>query len=420
MRLWTSILLVLAVGCDESIHEEDCVDDVGESFGDPFGFESEWTHSREDAGVRSKPVWGQLTDDNGDGVINDADHLDVVFTSLFTNALVALDGEDGGVIFEIDDDRLYWESAIGDVDGDGVPDVVVWDKTQISVLDATGTVTLSHTPSINSTVPLRLADVNGDGTQDILVNGVAYDAKNEQELFSIPLSVAGGDAVVTDLDQDGQSEVILGLSVYGQEGDLKWQSGTGANNEAFRAFAAVAESGEARETFFFVEDGGRSQVFVHDPEGDLVRQFSLPSHPAVQPQVADFDGDGELDLAVSGGTQLGVFNRYGEVLWSVDHEDVYGSRGLTAYDFDFNGAVELVQTDGLVLQILDGASGSVRFEHRAQSEEEHLVYPQAVDTDGDGQSELTVSQQRAWGEGTSALSVFKAPVTGWVVIECDE
>ena len=72
--------------------------------------------------------------------------------------------------------------------------------------DGTGRLKGTYWPDLNSRSPLHLADVNGDNVADIMVNGVAYDAKNDAELFSPPLDIAVESSIVRDIDQDGTPE----------------------------------------------------------------------------------------------------------------------------------------------------------------------------------------------------------------------
>ena len=414
MRIWTNLGLMVLVAC-EGGGGDVCPDEPAESLTHPFAYEWTWSHERQDAGVRSAPVWGQLTDDNGDGRIDDADILDVVFTSVHTNAVVALHGDGSGPIFELKNERMYWGASIGDVDGDGKPDVVAWDTTmEISVLDGTGRLKGTYWPDLNSRSPLHLADVNGDNVVDIMVNGVAYDAKNDAELFSLPLDIAVESSIVRDIDQDGTPEVIMGLSVYSHDGQLEWTAGSGASLEAYRAFAVVPEQ-VGGELYFFIERGGASEVYVYSGDGTLRRQFTVPLHPTTQPMLGTFTGDDALELAIVGGGQVGVYTVYGEEQWRHTQEEIYAIQGLAVGDISGDGQIELLHTVGDTLSILDGATGDTVFEDAEQSDIGALwIYPQLVDVVGDGSTELVVSHQRAGGEGGPSLSLYSRQTNGWV------
>ena len=108
MRIWTNLgLMVLVARAGEASVSRR----TRESLTHPFAYE--WTGlMNAKMLVRSAPVWGQLTDDNGDGRIDDADTLDVVFTSVHTNAVVALHGDGSGPIFELKNERMYWGALL--------------------------------------------------------------------------------------------------------------------------------------------------------------------------------------------------------------------------------------------------------------------------------------------------------------------
>ena len=108
--------------------------------------EIEWAWAPEDDPERSfnqviiTPVVGNMTDDNGDSIIDASDDADIVFIAAevgginwdLPGALVILDGSSGDEVayftrFEAADGTEYQPQAIGgvalgDIDADGVPE----------------------------------------------------------------------------------------------------------------------------------------------------------------------------------------------------------------------------------------------------------------------------------------------------------
>jgi len=81
------------------------------------------------------PVVINLTDDDGDGFINEQDVPDIVFNSfegglgISEPAMIrAISGDDGRTLFSIDDSRFRTnyetQIALGDIDGDNLPEIL--------------------------------------------------------------------------------------------------------------------------------------------------------------------------------------------------------------------------------------------------------------------------------------------------------
>jgi hypothetical protein len=119
--------------------------------------------------------------------------------------------------------------------------------------------------------------------------------------------------------------------------------------------------------------------------------------------VADFDGDGRRELASAGGGAYAVFDLdctsgggsgtcasggTGGVLWSQPSQDNSSNvTGSSVFDFDADGAAEVVYADECFLRVYDGATGTVRYS-AARSSGTTYENPVIVDVDGDFHSEI--------------------------------
>jgi hypothetical protein len=125
--------------------------------------------------------------------------------------------------------------------------------------------------------------------------------------------------------------------------------------------------------------------------------------------VADFDADGRPEIGVAGGYAYSVYdlNRTGEVIvqpvgdtpptpgalfvrWSQVTQDLSSNAtGSSVFDFQGDGAAEVVYADECFLRVYSGTDGTVQLELPSSSATIH-EYPLVVDVDADGNSEILI------------------------------
>jgi hypothetical protein len=180
--------------------------------------------------------------------------------------------------------------AVGDLNGDGAPDVALTDGVGVKVLMHTGAASATtyaapatvFTQTANLNVAganiIAIADVNGDGLNDLVitdpgptggmtptVNVLLQDAANHGS-FLAPVSYAittpdsPQSILVTDLQGSGKLDIVIG----------------------------------GEETVI---------VLLHDPAnpGRFLASTSYPAEDAHEIAVADINGDGKPDIVVSNG-----------------------------------------------------------------------------------------------------------------------
>ena len=134
------------------------------------------------------------------------------------------------------------------------------------------------------------------------------------------------------------------------------------------------------------------------------------AHDLGPPTVADFDGDGELEVAIatyrrrSPGTAtladptrtiMSVYRLDGSILWQRDlvaQAQVIFAPGASAFDFDGNGSSELVFLDPQKLYIFNGSDGTSLFELGVDRVNDGVPvrHPTVADVDNDGSAEILV------------------------------
>jgi hypothetical protein len=390
------------------------------------------------------PTVANLTDDNGDMTVNLADVPDIVFMAYnqqnYTNngVIRIMSGRPDAMgnpimhkVIPIQDvmDPCYDASdatlrhdastsiAIGDLDGDGDLElvtqlsngpVVAWTPEGCRLWTASQpTGGNDHNAGATS-----IADLDGDGTAEILIGRVVLDHLGNVEWIGAGdrgVNVFGVQSVAANLDLLGGAEVIAGSTVYGSDGQIKCRNtsiGDGLN--AVGNFDADPE-GE----FVVVRNG---IVYLLDTDCTELWTFDVGTHVTTvdngvgvgagascstngggEPTIADFDGDGLPEVALAQSNCYAVINHDGSLLWASRSEDD-SSRGTGSSVFDFNGdgSSEVIYNDEHYIRIYNGADGEVLFLRLNSSRTRH-EYPIVADVDNDGNAELVFIENNEVG-----------------------
>jgi hypothetical protein len=120
------------------------------------------------------------------------------------------------------------------------------------------------------------------------------------------------------------------------------------------------------------------------------------------PTVADFDGDGLAEIGVAQAEHYSMLKpdlsrdeiettwRSLDVRWAAPNHDLSSSvTGSTVFDFEGDGAAEVIYNDECFLWVYDGATGGVRFAtpHTSFTATEASI---VADVDGDGHAEIVM------------------------------
>ncbi|MCK6523728.1 hypothetical protein L6R49_20145 [Myxococcota bacterium] len=367
---------------------------TGGPVADPFNLTVELSYNAGSSGSSVTPVVGNLSDDNGDGTIDVLDVPDIAFTTLYSNTLVAISGDDGALLFELPGAAGDAGVAIADVDADGVSEVVtVNNKGRVIAVDGAGTIEWTSPALGLPTFPqLTVADLDGDGLPEVIADLAVLNGEDGSLAATLGnVTTRHRTPVAADLDQDGQQEILLGEHVFDANGALLWTTGA----TGMGTFAAVADvDGDPGGEVYIVS---KNQVYLYDEDGTQLKRASLPGEEPNPgpPCVADFDGDGEVELVVPVGTTLAAFNHKLTNLWDVPMQDASGSAGCSGYDLDGDGAYEVIIADEVALRILDGATGATLYENYSHSSMTYWEYPVIADVDLDGSAEIVLVSNAA-------------------------
>jgi hypothetical protein len=378
---------------------------------DPWNVGIEWRYASSGWGVMVMPAIGNLTDDNGDGRIDEWDTPDIAFTTYISDTLVALHGDGSGLIFEGFGYAGNSGVSIADVDGDGRPEIIALTTDQrIAAVSGNSTeIWRSAEVSAGKYAQPAIADLNNDGDPEIIFDTAVVQGSTGARLFdlAVPDSVTRyRTPVPADLDADGTLEIVFGEHVFSHTGSLEWSASPGS----YSHFAAVADlDGDAGGETFFVS-GSKVQVF--DDDGTALHSFSVRGENPGVPSIADYDGDGLSEIAVSSGSHISVHELDGTELWYAETSDISGLAGNSGYDINADGQYELLYADEEALRIFDGVTGEVLYENKNHFSQTIFEYPVVADVDNDGSAELVVATND-YGSGTLGITVFGHNGSGW-------
>ena len=374
----------------------------------------------------STPLVAQLTDDDGDGVITDADTPDILAVSndLGGFAVRIAPGDSSAPpsqIFELNTPAgsavptSMGQLAVGDVDADGDPDLVGIfsvsetchpvafepDGTFLWIQTGVALTCVHHAPAI--------ADLDGDGAVEVLVGNAILRGADGSIRGTGALGTgaspnyinAGGHSIAADLDGVAPLEVVVGDAVYDADGATICANG---GNDGYPAVADL--DGDGLGEIVVTGDGN---VRLYEGDCAPIRSWGLGDGELGGPAViADLDGDGEPEIAVSSVQFVFAFEVSGAVMWTGSVQDASsGSAGLAAFDFDGDGAAEVVSSDELQLSIFNGPDGALLFRDEVRVSGTRNEYAVIADVDGDGQAEIV-----APSEGPAAWYVF-GEANGW-------
>ncbi|MCP4130463.1 MAG: PASTA domain-containing protein, partial [bacterium] len=374
--------------------------------------EWEWT----DYSILSIPVVINLNDDNGDGSVDSNDIPDILVStnnrSKYT--IRAMSGDNSGILFEIPGylARNGCNLAAGDIDNDGLPEIMFINNAETNVLafenDGTFKWQSANIPIPNHYSSVSIADLDGDGSPEVSVGRVVLNNDGTLKWNGAHNTYGGswsgqGTNTIADIDLDGDPELIAGNVVYRSDGELFWK--TSEAPEGFTAVGNFDDDPEAEVVIVW------NTVSLFEHTGELIWSKAIPGGGvAGQPTVADFDNDGKAEISVSNGSNCMVYDDDGSELWSspINGRSVYTTSSV--FDFEGDGIPELVNTDEYYLRVFRGDTGEVLF-----SEELRVSgmsgLPVIADVDNDNSAEIIVAGNLSTGKG---IRVFGAEDGSWV------
>ncbi len=289
--------------------------------------------------------------------------------------------------------------AIGDVNGDGKPDLVVAGGN-VSVLlgngDGTFQPAVNYSSGSDSSAFVAIADVNGDGKLDILsadgcwtscsVGGMSVLLGNGDGTFQAPVLYDSGGFGVTsiavgDLNGDGRPDVVVTdecqnyerhcnppgvAAVFMGNGDGTFQHAVLYDSGgAYASSVTISDLNGDGKPDLAISNAGAVSVLLNNGDGTFQTPVNYDSGGAdeVWAAVADVNGDGKPDLVVSNACtsdacestgEFGVLIGNGDGTFQAPFSFIWGSYGPFAIkDVNGDGKPDLVVARGNVGVLLN-------------------------------------------------------------------
>ncbi len=401
---------------------------------DPWAVEIEWqwTGLSTDPDldqVMMLPVVGNLTDDDGDGLITEADVPDIV-ALVFDGAegwtaenitgtaapatLVLLQSSTGAEQWSLP--GFYWKGgpAVADVTGDGVAEIIAFDEQHhVVAVSGAGEVIWRSEATIDYTYPhVNVADLDADGHPEVLADTLVLDgATGATELsLSVPEEMMARMPAAGDIDLDGFQELIIGSTLYSHDGTPRWSSDISGT---YGHWVAILDADD--DLYGEIAMIGGGELAIYDTDGTVLSRSAAGTGQPGPPCVADFDGDGEAEIGWASSSQFNLYELDGEVIWTRAITDATGLAGCSGYDVDGDGAYEVFYADENTFFIFDGASGLTNYSITGHASGTIFEYPIIADVDNDSSAEVVMVSNnfRQSSDGWAGVTVLGHAEGGW-------
>ncbi len=305
--------------------------------------------------------------------------------------------------------------AAGDLDGDGRPEIVgLGSYSATYAIRGDGTllwespypVASERGPRLSPSIGggPALADLEGDGEVEVIVGRTVLEGRTGERRFTGPIEAGRGHnntflgplSCIADLDEDGVQEIIAGKTAYRANGDILW---TTDHPDGFCAIADILPGDPGVEVVLvssgylrLLDNLTGVELWVRDLVGRV--RDSIGGAPTV----ADFDGDGRPEVGVAHGNAYGVYDfdctgpgrgclDFGLRWQSPTNDDSSAGTGSSVFDFNGDGAAEVVYNDQQYFRVYDGTTGREVF-RRNSSSRTRTENPTIADADNDGDAEI--------------------------------
>ncbi len=288
--------------------------------------------------------------------------------------------------------------AIGDLDGDGTPEIVALTAQTGLVAFKWNAESESHeffwvASGVGVTGQYRwdglsIHDLDDDGNPEVISETEVYDGRtgvrvNTGQVIAGPRnSSTGAHSVIADVDGDGTPNLVVDDVYVWDTTTRRWElshpgPGLAPQHHAVADFGTPAAGGfdaTALDGIAELVTVTRGIVRVLTLAGDVVLEGTIPGGgQGGPPTVGDFDNDGFPEVASAGAVNYAVFDidcmtagapgcEALGLRWSQASQDSSSNRtGSSIFDFEGDGQAEAVYADECFNRIYNGLTGDVLY-----------------------------------------------------------
>ncbi|MFT4663369.1 MAG: gliding motility-associated-like protein [Gammaproteobacteria bacterium] len=284
---------------------------------------------------------------------------------------------------------------------------------------------------IQQAVSVSVADFNGDGIPELYLGTQIFNSLTGELIVEGGINQHHGNKPVGDNASQSQSltvaadvlpdsecanctglEIVAGGMVFSVNINTTNPAASmmsvektlpgSTDKDGFTSLADIDKDGDL-DAVVTTTNSNFGIIYAWDLQTNtlLYSEFQTPSSTdegfISQANIADFDGDGFPEIGVCTKEQYRVIKPTGnpsggtlDVVWTLNTDDNSGSTGSAVFDFNNDGAQEVVYRGETQLRILDGSTG-ITLTGIPCASGTRIEYPVIVDVDNDGETEILCS-----------------------------